>query len=619
MTNEQFDALVARLEQQARRNPAAYKLRVFLLALLGYGYLGVMVSVILLLFVGALASIAFLKGAAVKLIIPIGAFLWVVLRAMWVTLAPPEGRRVTRKEAPLLFAMIDKLRRKLRAPRFHRVLITDEFNAAVVQVPRLGMLGWHRNYLLLGLPLMKLMTPLQFEAVLAHEFGHLAGGHGRMSNWIYRLRMSWARLLNALEAQKSAGTFLFRRFFNWYSPYFSAYSFPLARANEYDADAASARAVSPQAAAEALTSVNVIGSYLEEHFWGKIHRQADELPRPAFAPYTRMGERLEEELDPKAASGWLDYAMSLETSAANTHPSLADRLKAIGQTPRLAPPSPGQAADKLLGKALAPIAQEFDNRWQQSILPSWEKRYQEVQEARARLAELEQRAAKEELPVNDAYQRAKLTESYGAGADAALEQYRALYQRAPDDYIVCFVLGHRLLLRDDADGFALVERAMALDEEAIVAGCEALRDYCWRNGRKEEAHQWHGKMLARQNLLDAANAERDELNIKDKFERHGLSAAEIAELQQQLKKIAGLKKAYLVRKRVKHFPDRPLYVLGHTVSRWWSVHSKRRAQEVQQRILDSVSFPGQALILNVEGDNRRFGRKLRFMRGARIV
>jgi Zn-dependent protease with chaperone function len=619
MTNERFNSLVARLEEQARSNPAAYKFRVFLLALLGYGYLGVMIGLILALFLLALGSLAYLKGLALKLIIPVGVFLWVVLRAMWVRLAPPEGRRVLREEAPLLFALIDKLRRNLRAPRFHRVLITDEFNAAVVQVPRLGLFGWHRNYLLIGLPLMKLMTPLQFEAVLAHEFGHLAGGHGWMSNWIYRLRMSWARLVPALEQQKSWGTFLFRRFFYWYSPYFAAYSFPLARSNEYDADATSARAVSLQATAEALTSVNVIGSYLEEQFWSNIHLQVYEQPRPACAPYARMGERLGEELDPEATTTWLDQAMALKTTAQNTHPSLTDRLQAIGQPPRLSPPLSGQAADRLLGQSLAKITAEFDNRWHQSILPSWEKRYQEVQEGRARLTELDKRAATQELSIDDAYQRARLTESYGRGAGAALEQYRTLYLRAPDDYVICFVLGQRLLWRDDDSGLKLIERAMELNGDAIVPGCAALRDHYWRTGREQKAHTWNDRMVERENLIDAANAERDNLNIEDEFEPHGLPAETLADLQQQLRTIGGLKKAFLVRKRVKHFSDSPLYVLGHTTCRWWSLHSKRKAQEVQQQIIDNVIFPGQALVLNVEGANQRFARKLRFMRGSQIL
>jgi hypothetical protein len=41
MTKEQFDALIAKLEDEARRNPVGYQLNVSLLALLGYAYLGV--------------------------------------------------------------------------------------------------------------------------------------------------------------------------------------------------------------------------------------------------------------------------------------------------------------------------------------------------------------------------------------------------------------------------------------------------------------------------------------------------------------------------------------------------------------------------------------------------
>jgi len=39
MNQEQYDALVKRLEGYARENPGSYKLRVGLLAALGYGYI----------------------------------------------------------------------------------------------------------------------------------------------------------------------------------------------------------------------------------------------------------------------------------------------------------------------------------------------------------------------------------------------------------------------------------------------------------------------------------------------------------------------------------------------------------------------------------------------------
>jgi Zn-dependent protease with chaperone function len=335
MANEEFSALVARLEQQSRERPGWYKARVTLLAILGYGYVGIVLALLLALSAAVIASAVYLKALAVKIAIPILFVVGLVLKAMWVRLSPPEGRALGPREAPALFEMLERLRRKLKAPRFHRVLMTGDFNAAVVQQPRLGLFGWHRNYLLIGLPLMKSLTPEQFEAVLAHEFGHLARGHGRMSNWIYRLRMTWARLMSALEGQRSWGTFLFRRFFNWYAPYFSAYSFPLARANEYEADATAARLVSPGALGQALTAVNVIGSYLGENYWPRIYRQAGNLPQPRLAPFTELGGGLASDLkDESSVRRWLDQALERVTTVDDTHPALAERVKAIGETPR---------------------------------------------------------------------------------------------------------------------------------------------------------------------------------------------------------------------------------------------------------------------------------------------
>jgi Zn-dependent protease with chaperone function len=623
MTNEEFSALVSRLEQQSRDRPGWYKARVALLAILGYGYVAIVLVLLLALSAAVIASAVYLKALAVKIAIPILIVVGLVLKAMWVRLAPPEGRALGPREAPALFEMIERLRRKLRAPRFHRVLLTGEFNAGVVQQPRLGLFGWHRNYLLIGLPLMKSLTREQFEAVLAHEFGHLARGHSRMSNWIYRLRMTWARLMSALEEQRSWSTFLFRRFFNWYAPYFSAYSFPLARANEYEADATAARLVSPGALCQALTATNVVGSYLGETYWPRIYKQADDLPQPRFTPFTALGEGLAADLKDESSVGkWLDQAMARVTTVDDTHPALAERVKAVGGTPRFSPPAEGQAADRLLGDNLAGLAEEFDHSWREQIATSWEQRHRDVQNSRSRHAELDALAAAApggELSLREAFELAKLTESVGAGPDAALAQFRRLHERAPGDSSISMALGLRLLARDDAAGFPLVEQAISEDEENILLGCESLRDYCWRTKREQEAHAWHNRLVERVDLLEAARKERAELHIRDGLEEHGLQDEAVAGLRQQLQKIPGLRKAYLVRKRVAHLPHHPLYVLGHVASPWWKPHRNKRAAAVQQAILEQVSFPGETLIINVEGENARFARKLRRVARSRVL
>lgn len=619
MTKDAFEALVQKLEGHARRNPARYRTHVLLLALAGNAYLALMVLLMVALLVGLIASVTVLRAVAVKLALVVGVFLWMIVKALWVKVPPPDGLEITAEQAPELFALIKELRGALGAPRFHHVLLTDEFNAGVVQAPRLGAFGWYRNYLLVGLPLMKSLSVEQFKSVLAHEFGHLAKGHGRLSNWIYRQRLRWSRLMSALEENESWGTFLFKPFLKWYSPYFNAYSFPLARQNEYEADATAVRLTSGAAAAQALTGVHVVGSYLAERYWPGVHELADDSPQPSFAPYSSMGQSVAAELDAESTERWMQQAMAQETTFDDTHPALADRLAAIGREPDLAPPAPGEAADALLGDLLALVTDSFDRRWHDNVMTAWEQRHQQVKEGRARLAQLDAQVARDgEQELNDAIDRAVLTESIGGDADAALVQFRALYSRAPANAVVCYGLGIRLLARDDDSGCKLVERAMQYDDDATFDCCEALRDYCWRRGRKDEAHAWHDRLVERAQWQQAVEKERGEVRLDEKFERHGLSAAAVNALKQQLSNVPGLRKAYLVKKKVKYLPERPCYVFGYVARSRWGFAGKNKANAVLKEIQDRVEFPGETLIISVEGENYRFARKLQWMRGTRI-
>ncbi|MFL6602664.1 MAG: M48 family metallopeptidase [Steroidobacteraceae bacterium] len=348
-----FEALIARMEALAIGNPAAYRRRVLALALLGYGYF-ILVAPLLL-----------------------------VLRSLRVKMQPPAGERLTRAMAPELFNMIDGLRRRLRTPPLHKVLLTPDFNAGVMQVPRLWLLGWYRSYLFIGLPLMKSLTAEQFEAVLAHELGHLARGHARAGNWIYRLRRIWQRLEGAVAANPHWGSKAIRVFFRWYIPHFSATSFPLARANEYEADAAAARLTSARSTAQALTAVSIVGSYLSERYWPKIHASARDLPQPAFAPYSEFMATAIQAVPADELRTWQHAALAAKTSYHDTHPSLTDRLQAMGARAEFAPPLESTSAERLLGAQRTRLERAFDAQWRERVAESW----RQVHEKHQRLIE----------------------------------------------------------------------------------------------------------------------------------------------------------------------------------------------------------------------------------------
>src|SRR5882757_2636575 len=407
---------------------------------------------------------------------------------------PPAGEPLTRAEVPELFAMLGELRRRLATPRIHEVLLTPDFNAGVMQVPRLGLLGWHRSYLFIGLPLMKSLTVEQFQAVLAHELGHLSGGHARAGNWIYRLRLIWQRLEAAFAPTSGWGALPIRAFFKWYIPRFSATSFPLARANEYEADAAAINLTSARSAAQALTAVSIVGSYLSEKYWPKIHLAARESPQPAFAPYSEFMATAIQDVPAQELQSWQQTALASRTSYNDTHPSLADRLKAMGAEAEFAPPLAGDSAERLLGTQRTRLENAFDAQWRERVAESWKQVHENTRTQRLRLSELRSLAAQTGLDEPKALELADLEEDVGEGPVASLRMRRALVAKYPESGAARFSLARQLLRSGDADGVPLMETLIEKETHAFLAGAELLRDYYGRRQQRDLAVHWERRL-----------------------------------------------------------------------------------------------------------------------------
>ncbi len=147
-------------------------------------------------------------------------------------------------------------------------------------VPQLGVFGWNRNYLTIGLPLMQSVSESEFTAIIAHEYGHLAGKYGWFRSWVYRLRMTWWRIALALQQRARWSRWFFMPFDALYVPYFNAYSFVLARADEYEADRMSSEIAGTEAAATALVRVDTVAHYISSRFWPSLYKTANTHAEP---------------------------------------------------------------------------------------------------------------------------------------------------------------------------------------------------------------------------------------------------------------------------------------------------------------------------------------------------
>jgi Zn-dependent protease with chaperone function len=554
---------------------------------------------------------------AVKLGIVLVPLIWAVLRAMTVRLDAPSGREIRRDAAPELFASIDEVRHRTRAPVAHRVLITDDFNAAVVQHPRLGIFGWPRNYLILGLPLMQALDPHEFRSVLAHEFGHLSGAHGKFGAWIYRLRAGWARLTRALEQDDHWGKALFVPFFKWYAPAFAALSFVQARRQEYEADRMAASVAGEKTAADALIRVHLQSRFLNRDYWRRILKEADTKAEPDAQPFAMLRTAFAEHRLGDQAKLTLAAALKRRTGCDDTHPALNDRLRAL----RVRAEVPGaikvSAAEVLLGSLAEQLAGEFDAQWRQSVTSWWQGRHQYAIASRTRLAALT--SAGDELSVDDAFSCAQLMEELGDEAGAR-EQLEALAKRAPDHAPAQFALGRLRLASEDESGIELLKAAMRLDAGAEQAGCMLIVEYLQRHGRNEEARAHIDLLHGAGERDQAARKERGEVRINDKLLPHGLNRPQIEALTRQLQQFPELKRAYLVRKQTVHYQEHPLYILAfQRPTSFWKLDSGSAAQAITHRLGQEVAYPGETIIISVDGDNKAFRKKFRAVAGAELA
>jgi Zn-dependent protease with chaperone function len=468
--------------------PALYDLSVA-----AFGVFGAAFPLILFLVtIAAVVALAFvIHGFAALLFAKIVWLLAIpffgVARSFFRKPAALEGHRLTRDDVPELFATLDRLRAAYRTPRLDGVLLIADYQAAVVMRPRLGIFGGTEHHLVLGLPTLCALEMRHLEAVLAHEFGHMAQKRRSFDRFIYALRSTNAVVWGA-RVPKWLHPIL-RAFFQWWYPRFEASSLVIARRVEREADRLSALTAGAKTAAEALVAFTVQNLRLERDFWPSLERRAlVERAAPTDVPFQQMAV-LQAPL--VLARPLLEIALSATPDPGDTHPVLGERLEALGVDAAAATgflevgeiEQRGSAASELFGPSLSEVLQSIGQDWASGAQELWSDTWGTLHVRRKDLEKLDARAAEKPLDGAAARERALLAaEFYRADARALLEAQLAL---DPSDATVLLYLGKVLVAQyEDARGIDYLVRAVRADpqtaRDASDAGVAYLLPRCGR-------------------------------------------------------------------------------------------------------------------------------------------
>ena len=375
--------------------------------------------------------------------------------------------------------------------------------------------------------------------------------------------------------------------------------------------------VGREATASALLRVNTHGEFLSETFWPSIFKRADEDPAPTMSPFAMLGSSLQQRDPGFAPDRALAKALAQRTGYGDTHPCLADRLKAIAVEPYVPGSIESSAAEVLLGATVGNLRRDLDERWRTSVKQWWDKRHQYANESRLRLAQLQRKAEAEPLSEEEQWDRARFTEEFGS-SDTAMALYVQILERNPQHVGALWRRGQLLLARDDPQGIDQLSAAARIDRKLEQPACAALVGFHRRHGRELEAKECERRFWELSEQGELARRERTAVRSTDRLIGHGLPAAVVAALARNLRGIEGLQRALLVRKALKYQPERPLFVLGVVSDTpWWKWTIRSYERELVARIGRECGPPGDILIVSLRL-NSAFRRPFRFIPGSEI-
>jgi hypothetical protein len=263
------------------------------------------------------------------------------------------------------------------------------------------------------------------------------------------------------------------------------------------------------------------------------------------------------------------------------------------------------------------LRRDLDERWRNSVKQWWDRRHQYANESRQRLALLERKSEVEPLSEEEQWDRARFTEEFGS-SDAAMVLYVQVLERNPQHVGALWRRGQLLLARGDPHGIAQLSAAARIDRKLEQPACAALVGFHRRHGREVEAKEFERRFWELTEQVELARRERTKVRSTDRLIGHGLTPEGAAAFARNLQRIEGVERALLVRKAVKHQPERALFVLGViSDTRWWTWTRLSKEKELVARVSRECGPPGDLLVVSLRL-NTAFRRSFRRVRGSQI-
>lgn len=294
----------------------------------------------------------------IMVLIAIGGILGVGIsvRSGWVAIKKAVVRShaltITKEQAPKLFEMVLKLCHEMQASTPNNIILELGTNFFVTDAKAITFDGqYDSRTLCISAPLLHALNLEELKAIIAHELAHFTGEDLVYSRRFYPVYRGTSTALNDMANVGSSGS----EHSGWmilalivpmwilrsYLEVFARIERRISRRRELRADSLGAKVSSTSTMASALVKVYTYGALWGQHSeeWivealneGKVFSNISNLFVQVFAPEESLLKQIVQD------------SSSRLTHPTDTHPSLKDRLSALGEEPLLKLETEGERA-----------------------------------------------------------------------------------------------------------------------------------------------------------------------------------------------------------------------------------------------------------------------------------
>jgi len=339
--------------------------------------------------------------------------------------------------------------------------------------------------------------------------------------------------------------------------------------------------------------------------------------------YLQIADVLRFPIPDETAGEWLTTALQQKTDHDDSHPSLTDRLLAIGYSSErlsvleLITERPAEsAAQTYLGGNLPCLRQQVEQVFRQSAVERWKTGHEETLKLKTELLALEQKSQMEPLSPDELLELSGLYERFDQ-TDRAFDVARTALERDPNNVHAEFHLGRMMLEQKREEGISYIESAMQRERDYIFSGCQVICGYLLGAGRSAEADTYKSRYYAGADHLKEMEEERKALCPKDVILPAAVDVAFLAELCVLAEGVKQVREILIVRKEVKIFPDEPCYYVYLDLKIFPNGKEAESMNSVIQQLHSGVVWPFEHYVFT-SLYHKGYYKRLQIVQGATV-